>query len=58
VQQAAEKQGVSPREWADTTVERYRDAWQLLDIANDDFIRTTEPRHHAASAEIWRRRLF
>ena len=35
-----------PAEWADTTVERYRDAWRLLDIANDDFIRTTEPRHY------------
>ena len=46
VQQAAEKQGVAPREWADATVERYRDAWRLLDIANDDFIRTTEPRHY------------
>ena len=46
VQQAAEARGVSPREWADTTVERYRDAWRLLDIANDDFIRTTEPRHY------------
>ncbi|HTH05452.1 MAG TPA: methionine--tRNA ligase, partial [Ilumatobacteraceae bacterium] len=46
VQQAAEKQGVPPREWADATVERYRDAWRLLDIANDDFIRTTEPRHY------------
>ena len=27
----------------------------LLGLSNDDFIRTTEPRHHAASAEIWRR---
>ncbi len=26
-----------------------------LNIANDDFIRTTEPRHHAASQELWRR---
>jgi methionyl-tRNA synthetase len=27
----------------------------LLNISNDDFIRTTEPRHHAASQELWRR---
>jgi len=38
--------GLSPKEWADKLV---AEAWQpllsTLDIANDDFIRTTEPRH-------------
>jgi methionyl-tRNA synthetase len=48
VQRAAEANGVTPREWADRTSERFRDAWKLLDISNDDFIRTTEPRHHTA----------
>src|ERR671914_2137084 len=36
VQRAAEANGVSPREWADRTVERFRDAWKLLGISNDD----------------------
>ena len=48
VQRAAEERGVTPREWADTTSERYREAWRLLDITNTDFIRTTEPRHYEA----------
>jgi methionyl-tRNA synthetase len=48
VQRAAEANGVTPREWADQTVERFRDAWKLLNISNDDFIRTTEPRHYEA----------
>ena len=48
VQRAAEANGVTPREWADRTVERFRDAWKLLNISNDDFIRTTEDRHYAA----------
>jgi methionyl-tRNA synthetase len=48
VQRAAEEQGVTPREWADRTSERYRDSWRLLDITNTDFIRTTEPRHYEA----------
>jgi methionyl-tRNA synthetase len=52
VQRAAEANGVTPREWADRTVERFRDAWKLLNIANDDFIRTTEPRHYAAVTEL------
>jgi methionyl-tRNA synthetase len=48
VQQAAEEHGCSPQEWADRTVERFQDAWRLLGISHDDFIRTTEPRHYAA----------
>ena len=48
VQRAAEEHGVSPQEWADRTVERYREAWRALEITNTDFIRTTEPRHYAA----------
>ncbi|HEX6237571.1 MAG TPA: methionine--tRNA ligase [Acidimicrobiales bacterium] len=48
VQRAAEANGVTPREWADRTSERFREAWRLLDISNDDFIRTTEERHHRA----------
>ena len=48
VQRAAEANGVTPKEWADRTSERFRDTWKLLDISNDDFIRTTEPRHHTA----------
>src|SRR5689334_2610191 len=46
VQRAAEAHGVSARAWADTTVERFKDTWRLLNISNDDFIRTTEPRHY------------
>ncbi len=48
VQRAAEEQGVTPREWADRTSARYREAWRLLDITSTDFIRTTEPRHYEA----------
>ena len=28
------------------------DAWRVLDISYDDFIRTTEPRHYAAVARL------
>ena len=48
VKRTAQEHGLSPRDWADTTVERFRAAWQLLDISNDDFIRTTEDRHRTA----------
>jgi methionyl-tRNA synthetase len=52
VQQAAEANGVTAREWADRTVERFLDTWKLLDISYDDFIRTTEPRHYKAVEKL------
>jgi methionyl-tRNA synthetase len=52
VAQVAEANGVTPREWADRTVMRFQDAWHLLNISNDDFVRTTEPRHYAAVTKL------
>jgi methionyl-tRNA synthetase len=43
---AAAKNGSSPKEWTDQVSERFREAWSVLDISYDDFIRTTEPRHY------------
>ena len=48
IQRAAEERGLTPQEWADTTSARFQDAWALLDISNDDFIRTTEDRHRVS----------
>lgn len=47
VGQAAQEAGVSPQDWVDSVAEKFRDAWRMLDISNDDFIRTTEARHEA-----------
>ncbi len=50
----AEENGVSPQDWVDRLV---RDEWkpllQTLDIANDDFLRTTEQRHLDGSQAFW-----
>ena len=48
IARAAEANGVSPQEWVDRTSARFVEAWATLNISNDDFIRTTEPRHHRA----------
>ena len=46
VMRTAQENGVPPQEWADKLVENaWKPNWQALNIANDDFIRTTEPRH-------------
>ena len=54
VQRAAEKGGVSPQEWVDRLV---ADSWlpvlETIDAANDDFIRTTEPRHRERVQRFW-----
>lgn len=45
VQRAAEKEGITAQQKADTTVVRFQELWEKLGITNDDFIRTTELRH-------------
>ena len=55
IQRAAEENGLTPQEQADRTSERFKDAWKLLDISYDDFIRTSEPRHHRAVQQLLQR---
>ncbi|MDQ3569319.1 MAG: methionine--tRNA ligase [Actinomycetota bacterium] len=55
VARQAEANGLTPKEQADRTSERFKEAWALLDVAYDDFIRTTEPRHGRAVQELLQR---
>ncbi|MDQ2798839.1 MAG: class I tRNA ligase family protein, partial [Armatimonadota bacterium] len=55
VADAAAKEGVPTQAFADKVSQRFRDCWQYLNVSNDDFIRTSEPRHQAAVAEVFRR---
>ena len=55
IRQAADAAGTTPQEFCDTIAPKFADAWKRLDISNDDFIRTTEPRHHAAVRELLQR---
>jgi methionyl-tRNA synthetase len=46
VMNAANANQVSPQDWCDRLVENsWKPLWKSLNIANDDFIRTTEARH-------------
>ncbi len=45
VQQAAEKRGVPPQAHCDEMAEHFLSLWRELNIANDDFVRTTQERH-------------
>ncbi len=52
--QTARKEGISPRELADRNSAEFKRMAEVLNVSNDDFIRTTEERHHKASQAIWR----
>jgi methionyl-tRNA synthetase len=46
VMRTAQANQVAPQAWCDRLVdEAWKPVWRDLEIANDDFIRTTEPRH-------------
>jgi methionyl-tRNA synthetase len=53
VAKSARDAGVEPQAFCDRVSENFRAMTKLMNISNDDFIRTTEPRHIAASQAIW-----
>ncbi len=55
MQQTATREGMTPRELIDRNVPRFRAMVERMNCSNDDFIRTTEPRHRRASIAIWER---
>jgi methionyl-tRNA synthetase len=52
VLQAAARAGVPPQEWVDRMANRFEEFWRRLECSNDDWIRTTEPRHARAVTEL------
>ena len=55
MKQTAVKEGLTPLALADRNSARFRDMLQVLEISNDGFIRTTEPRHYKSCEALWRR---
>ena len=55
VAKTAETHGKSAKEFADENAATFRTMTETLNISNDDFIRTTEDRHYAASQDIWKK---
>ena len=53
IQQTAAREGLSARELVDRNVPRFKAMVERMNCSNDDFIRTTQDRHHAASRAIW-----
>ena len=53
--QTATKEKLAPGELLERNVPRFKAMVERLDCSNDEFIRTTEGRHHRASIGIWQR---
>jgi methionyl-tRNA synthetase len=52
IQQAADAAGTTPQAFADGIAPLFQDAWKRLNISNNDFIRTTEPRHRVGVQKL------
>ena len=53
IKQAADAKGVSPQEHTDFFAKNFLDLADVMNISNDDFIRTTEERHKKAAQALW-----
>jgi len=54
IERVAKAEGVTPIEYTDKIVATFQDLWKRLLISNDDFIRTTQPRHIEIVQQIFK----
>ncbi|MFC3677443.1 methionine--tRNA ligase [Ferrovibrio xuzhouensis] len=55
VEKSAEVAGIDPQAFCDRVSQSFRDLAATMNISNDDFIRTTEPRHVTAVQALWQK---
>ena len=55
IQREAEKNNKDPKKFCDDLSLKFRELTKILNLSNDDFIRTTEKRHFNSVEEIWAR---
>ena len=55
IQKEAKKNNKDPKIFCDELSETFRSLTKTLNLSNNDFIRTTEKRHHKSVVEIWNR---
>ena len=55
IQKAAEKEGLDPLIYCNKISKIFKDLTKELNLSNDDFIRTTEERHHKSVNDLWNR---
>ncbi|CBI76443.1 Methionyl-tRNA synthetase [Bartonella clarridgeiae 73] len=55
MQQTAQMLNITPQQLADRNSAVFQKMLEILNCSNNDFIRTTEKRHHQASQELWKK---
>jgi methionyl-tRNA synthetase len=55
VEKSAAAAGMDPQAFTDKVSQNFRDLAKAMNFSNDDFIRTTEPRHVRSCQALWRR---
>jgi len=55
VEKSASAAGIDPQTFTDQVSQNFRDLAGFMKFTNDDFIRTTEPRHHRSVQDLWKR---
>ncbi len=53
IQRRAADAGMSPQAFVDGIIENFKTLWQVLEVENDDFIRTTDPAHMRYCQELF-----
>ena len=53
IQRAAEKKGMDTKKFCDEISTTFRDLSKILNLSNNDFIRTTEERHFISVQHLW-----
>ncbi|KAL0230215.1 hypothetical protein PCE1_003777 [Barthelona sp. PCE] len=57
VQQTAEKNGVEPKDWCDSLIPPFKEAFERYNFSYDRFIRTTDEDHVEAATFMWKKLL-
>ncbi len=55
IERVSSEANMQPKEYTDKIVGWIKDLWNLLDISNDDFIRTTDDRHKETVQKIFKK---
>jgi methionyl-tRNA synthetase len=53
VQKTAQSQGLEPQAFTNGIADQFKACWQLMDVAYDRFIRTTDAAHYTLVAHLW-----
>ena len=54
VEKSAATEGIATQPFVDKVSENFRELAQAMNFSNDDFVRTTQPRHFEAVQALWK----